>query len=280
MKGRTGSEQRPSSVGLDDAEPLRADGRARDLARTLLPRTSKRWQHVETASIAAAEAAQVLDADDGGVLVSAAWLHDVGYHHPAPPTGFHPLDGAELVTAAGWSSRVAALVAHHSEARFMAAARGLDAALDAWPRECGPVTDGLTYADMTSAPGGGRIGIRERLIDVRWRHAREAPERATARRLREPYLVMAAARVDLALQQRGHQAYPALPLCHGDLHADAVEALATEHPLRAAVDLWAAVHASASMADLARRADASRVVLEGAHRLLSASPPLTGTTSR
>jgi hypothetical protein len=162
----------------------------------------------------------------------------------------------------------------------MAAARGLDAALDAWPRESGLVTDGLTYADMTSAPGGGRIGIRERLIDVRRRHAREAPERAKARRLREPYLVMAAARVDLALQQGGHQAHPALPLRPVELHADAVESLATEHPMRAAVDLWAAVHASASLAHLGRRADASRVVLEGAHRLLSASPPLTRTTSR
>ena len=94
---------------------------------------------------AAAKAGRVLDPDERRLLVSSAWVHDIGYYHPDPPTGFHPLDGAQLVLDAGWSERMAAMVAHHSEARFMAGARGLVGALERWPREAGPVADGLVW---------------------------------------------------------------------------------------------------------------------------------------
>jgi hypothetical protein len=123
---------------------------------------------------------------------------------------------------------------------------------------------------MTSAPGGGRIGLRERLLDVRCRHAREAPERASARRLREPYLVLAVARVDIALVDGGHSVYLALPVRHADLHSDARGRLALAHPGRATLDVRAAVHASASMVEPTAPDVPSRV-LEGAHRLLLAS---------
>ena len=176
-----GQSRSSAWIRLDDFTRVGAGESARELAGSRIPQASKRWRHVQTAAEAAAEAARVLGADDGALLVDAAWLHDIGYHHPTAPTGFHPLDGAQLVTEAGWSVRIAALVAHHSEARFMAAARGWSAALEVWPRERGMVTDGLVYADMTSAPGGGRTWLRERLIDVRRRHAREGPERASAR---------------------------------------------------------------------------------------------------
>ena len=135
MTGPTGALLASSPwIQRDARAPLRLPEQARELAGSAIPVASKRWRHVETAAGAAAEAAQLLDATEGAMLVSAAWLHDIGYHHPDPPTGFHPLDGAHLVTDAGWPARVAALVAHHSEARFIAAARGLGAALDAWPQ--------------------------------------------------------------------------------------------------------------------------------------------------
>lgn len=31
-------------------------------------------------------------------------------------TGFHPIDGAKYLAAAGWPNRIASLVAHHSAA--------------------------------------------------------------------------------------------------------------------------------------------------------------------
>lgn len=234
---------------------------ATDLAASLIPMTSKRWRHSRSAAEAAVEAGQVLSPHEGRLLVDAAWVHDIGYYHPDPPSGFHPLDGAHLVLEAGFPMRMAALVAHHSQARFMAEPRGLLVDLDRWPREVGPVSDGLVWADMTAAPGGGRVGIRERLADIRRRHAREAPERAAARALREPHLLLAAARVDLALLRAGVDARLAFPVTHaGRPGSGSLERLASRHPGRCTRDLEAALHACA---DLAERAvdDADRLLL-------------------
>jgi hypothetical protein len=46
---------------------------------------------------------------DRDVLVAAAWLHDVGYAPELAVTGFHPLDGAQHLEAAGFGRRIAAL---------------------------------------------------------------------------------------------------------------------------------------------------------------------------
>ena len=236
---------------------------ASDLAASLVPESSKRWRHSRSAAEAAAEAGQVLRPDECRLLVDTAWVHDIGYHHPRPPTGFHPLDGALLVLDAGWPRRMAALVAHHSEARFMACPRGLLGHLDRWPREVGPVSDGLVWADMTAAPGGGRVGIRDRLADIRRRHAREAPERAAARALREPHLLLAAARVDLALLSAGVDTHLAFPLARAaGPGSHPLGRLASRHPGRCQRDLEAALHACADLAG---------PVVDGADRLLLAT---------
>ena len=44
----------------------------------------------------------------------AAWIHDIGYAPEVAASGFHPLDGARFLAAAGVSQRLADLVAHHS----------------------------------------------------------------------------------------------------------------------------------------------------------------------
>lgn len=241
------------------------------LAGSLIPHGSKRWRHSRSAAEAAAEAGQVLTRDEARLLVSAAWVHDIGYHHPAPPTGFHPIDGAELVLEAGWPPRLAALVAHHSEARFMAAPRGLQAALNMWPHEAGLVTDGLVYADMTAAPGGGRVTVPERLADIRRRHRGEAPERCAARALREPHLLLAAARVDVARLTAGFVSHLAFPAGHAiTVPEPGVGVLSVRHPERCAADLAAALHASTSLGDPSATADQ---VLEAAHCLLVATRP-------
>ena len=47
----------------------------------------------------------------GEALVSAAWLHDIGYAPDVVETGFHPLDGARYLAGLGAPERVVNLVA-------------------------------------------------------------------------------------------------------------------------------------------------------------------------
>ena len=104
-----------------------------------------------------------LDAD---VLVAAAWLHDIGYAPVAVVTGFHPLDGARYLAAQSWPMRVTGLVAQHSGARFVAAARGLGPALAAYPDEGGLMSDALTYADQTTGCTGLRQTAGTRRVEM------------------------------------------------------------------------------------------------------------------
>ena len=97
--------------------------------------------------------------------LAAAWLHDVGYADAAKVTGFHPLDGAGFLTAQGWPVRIAGLVAYHSGARFVAAARGLGEAFAVYPDEGGLMADALTYADQTVGPTGDRVTPDQRYTD-------------------------------------------------------------------------------------------------------------------
>lgn len=66
---------------------------ARVLPADVLPR---RWAHVQGVARQAAHAADRLVYRDG-VLIAAAWLHDIGYAPAVTDTGFHPLDGARYL---------------------------------------------------------------------------------------------------------------------------------------------------------------------------------------
>jgi hypothetical protein len=142
----------------------------------------------------AAELTATIGDDDPDVLVAAAWLHDVGYSDIASDTGFHPLDGARYLERHGWPPRINALVAHHSGARFVAAAWGLRAALSAYPREQTPLADALTYADQTVGPNGQRISVDQRMAEMLDRHGRHSLN-ARVHHLRAPELFAVAARV-------------------------------------------------------------------------------------
>lgn len=100
--------------------------RARELARGFLRHDADRWLHVQAVAARAEELRPAVPAADRAVLVVAAWLHDIGYSPALQVTGFHPLDGARYLHRAGYP-REAALVAHHSGARFLAESAG-------WPR--------------------------------------------------------------------------------------------------------------------------------------------------
>ncbi len=129
------------------------------------------------------------------MLVAAALLHDIGYAPALVRSGFHPLDGADHLLRLGAPERLAALVAHHSEARHLAAARGLAGDLTRFPREEGPLADALVYADMTAGPTGTPMTVADRLDDIAARHRDEDPALRAARLARAPHLVAAAERV-------------------------------------------------------------------------------------
>lgn len=106
-------------------------------AAQLLRPVGSRWVHVQAVAATAEILRPAVRAEDGDILVAAAWLHDVGYAPELSTTGFHPLDGARYLDAEGFPSRVVHLVAHHSGALYEARERGLEGELGAYPCEEG-----------------------------------------------------------------------------------------------------------------------------------------------
>jgi hypothetical protein len=164
------------------------------LAFRLLHGDRDRWLHVQAVAARADELRAAVPAAEGSLLVAAAWLHDIGYSPALRETGFHPLDGARYLARAG-HSREAALVAHHSGARFVAEVRGLVAELAAFPFVEDALSDALTYADQTVGPQGQRLGVADRLAEAVHRHGSDAPASLAAPR-REPYIYAAAERTE------------------------------------------------------------------------------------
>jgi putative nucleotidyltransferase with HDIG domain len=179
---------------------------ARELAEALLADVPERWRHsVGVAGQADYLVRAVPDAAEGDVLVAAAWLHDIGYTPTLRQTGFHPLDGALHLRDLGWPQRIAALVANHSEAWWVADFRGLADRLSEFPREYGAVSDALTYADQTVGPNGRHMGFEQRLEDMLRRHGPDSPN-AAVHPLRAPLLRAAVHRVEqrLSAHRRGN----------------------------------------------------------------------------
>ena len=134
--------------------------------------------------------------EDRDLLVAAAYLHDVGYSALVRSSGFHPLDGARYLRLLGAPPRLAALVAHHSEARLVARACNLMPALAEFRRERTLVSDALTYADMTAGPTGIRMSPQDRFADIALRHLNQGPRVRSARSSRVPLLLAAVDRVN------------------------------------------------------------------------------------
>ncbi len=173
---------------------------ARETAYGLIGGMGDRWRHSAGVAERAAELAGPLGLDPE-ILVSAAWLHDVGYAAPIAATGFHPLDGADHLAGRGWPLSIAARVAHHSGARFVAAARGLADKLAAYDYDEDLLSDALTYADQTVGPRGDRVDATSRHEEMLLRHG---PGSVNARvdHLRGPYLHEVATRVEAILSAR------------------------------------------------------------------------------
>lgn len=142
--------------------------RARDLTRLLLAESIPlRWLHSQGVGRKAESVAHLVG-DDATALVCAAWLHDVGYAPDLVATGMHQLDGARyLRDVAKADDLVCRLVAHHSCAFIEARNRDLsDQLATEFPPVDGLVSDALTYADMTTTPGGEPVEVEQRLAEI------------------------------------------------------------------------------------------------------------------
>ncbi|MFG1920923.1 HD domain-containing protein [Cryptosporangium sp. NPDC048952] len=171
---------------------------AEELARTLLPAPVERWFHSAGVAARAQQLAHTVPPDERGLLVAAAWVHDIGYADEVRDTGFHPLDGARYLDELGLPKRLTSLVAHHSGARFVADERGLGLAMADFPVEVSPLSDALTYADQTVGPHGRPYSVDQRMAEMLGRHGPGSPQ-ARAHQKRAPYLLGVAKRMESAL---------------------------------------------------------------------------------
>jgi hypothetical protein len=128
-----------------------------------------RWRHVRAVAAKARGLAPLFDAD-GGILVAAAWLHDVGYSPAAAASAFHPLDGALYLRAQSAPERLCALVAHHSGAVHEARERHLVEELAGFVDEHSPLRDALWWCDMTTGPSGQDMTVDARLAEILQRY--------------------------------------------------------------------------------------------------------------
>jgi putative nucleotidyltransferase with HDIG domain len=122
------------------------------------------------------------------LLVSAAYLHDIGYAVAARDTGLHQLDGARYLRTLGAPAALTALVAHHTAATVEAAERGLDTVLRReFPAPSGELLDLLTYCDMTTSARGETVTVDERFDRI---YDRYPPGHLVSRSMRhaEPWL--------------------------------------------------------------------------------------------
>jgi HD superfamily phosphodiesterase len=134
--------------------------RAREIAEQQLRSLPTRWAHVQGVGAAAAEFVTVgLASDDADSVVTAAWLHDVGYAPCVRSTGFHPIDGAGFVRAQGFPAVVVSLVAYHTGAVFEARERGLSEALAEFAEPPPKLLDVLTCADLITGPEGSAVRL-------------------------------------------------------------------------------------------------------------------------
>lgn len=178
----------------------RLTNHAQQLAAQYLADLPTRWAHTQAVAQHTQNLAQLLDPAAEHILVSAAWLHDIGYAHQLAHTQFHPLDGAEFAREATFPETVAELVAHHSGAWSEAIERGLTTELARYPAPPTPFLDILTYADLTRGPDGAPITIPKRLLEVLGRYQPgDAVHRAIARSA--PSLLAAGERVQARIRQ-------------------------------------------------------------------------------
>lgn len=185
----------PMRLWRDD----RLTNHAQQLAADHLIDHAPRWAHVQGVAARTRQIAQLIDPAAEHILVSAAWLHDLGHVSTLAHSGFHALDGAEFAAAHTFPATVVELIAHHSGAWSEAIERGMIAELARYPLPPKAFLDILTYADLTIGPAGQPMTVRDRLSDILARYPRgDAVHRAIARSA--PALIASCDRVKARIQ--------------------------------------------------------------------------------
>ncbi|MGW6278424.1 HD domain-containing protein [Kribbella sp. NPDC055071] len=147
-----------------------ASSTAEHFLRQELPR---RWAHTQGVAARASELTPVLG-HRAGLVLAAAWLHDIGYSSLLRSTGFHPLDGARyLRDVMVADDMVCRLVAHHSGALVEADERGIPELADEFAPPDQDLLDALTYCDVTTSPDGCQVTVEERLSEILMRYSSE-----------------------------------------------------------------------------------------------------------
>lgn len=154
------------------------------LLHAVLPEGSDRLAHTLAVGRKAAEVGLALGVEQVDVLVTAAYLHDVGYAEAAARAGMHQLDGALFLKDRGFDADVCRIVAHHTFARVEARNKGLD--LDAeFPQPDGDLADLLdvvSFCDLTTSNTGEPVDVADRFAGI---YARYVPDDVVARTMRE-----------------------------------------------------------------------------------------------
>lgn len=174
-------------------------GAAHELVREHLSDAGDRWRHVEAVG---RDAERLATAGDqvSSRLVSAAWLHDLGYSDSVRVSGFHPLDGARYLEKNGAPAAVVSLVAYHSGAEYEAEERGLADELAEIPP---PDTDDLavlTLLDFTNGPNGEATTVAERIDEILSRYDDSDPVHRAVTRSRSTLMASCAR----ASERTGH----------------------------------------------------------------------------
>ena len=123
-----------------------------------------RWRHVQGVAARAVAISQCGAKDDP--VVSAAWLHDVGYAPLARDSGLHALDGARYLAGLGAHPVVVSLVAFHTGAEYEAEERGMAHELAGFPRPEQGLLDTLILCDLTVSPTGEPVTVSSRLDEI------------------------------------------------------------------------------------------------------------------
>ena len=155
------------------------------LARALLSDQQRRWAHVCGVARCATELRM------REVVVTAAWLHDIGYSPEVKDTGMHAIDGAAYLQDRGWAEEVVALVAHHTGAWSEAESRGLSRQLEVFDRPTEEDLDALTLCDLLIAPDGSRTTPAARIEEILLRYAPAHPVNEAVSRSRSELMARA-----------------------------------------------------------------------------------------
>lgn len=194
-------------VAMDLLRDERLVGAARDLAEQLLVELPPRWAHTQAVAALTSELAPRLEPVAQHLLVTAAWLHDIGYCPQIAHTGFHPVDGALFAEGHGYSGTIVGLVAHHSGAPIEAQVRGMSSVLRGLPVPPQRFLDIVTYADLHCGPTGERVAATDRFAEVLRRYPAQDPVHRAVTQSR-PQLLAAVRRVEMRLAGSSNQTPP------------------------------------------------------------------------